>query len=346
MVSLAIRPRSRQVSADDEQLLKLFWNRAELKKEFAELRRDRDQLRDQVRQQEEKQLKVQQKLERLEGMLSDPEKSANASVFYQLRGIWHHCHKLLMRLATDLSAHQVELEKNRELLRIEAELRAALEGFEGRLSIAQTRACGIEHEVSLVREEHARLRGFWNAFKRRGLKSRLEILSRDLVVAQGQVERLRKELAEAKQDTTREFKGLSLGGKRKVNVAIVALAQELCLHFTAHDIGTMARDAIVRHVSEINYGDIQVCRRLSREIQKVFLELSGVDDFSARVQRRAKWLAGNATYRRESDTVAVAGSFATIPLEISSSGGVLSEKAFPTNVLADEYWDVYKVLLT
>ena len=51
---------------NDEQLLKLFWNRAELKKELAQLRREREKFIDQIRQHEGLNLRVQQRLEQME----------------------------------------------------------------------------------------------------------------------------------------------------------------------------------------------------------------------------------------------------------------------------------------
>ena len=45
-------PRQKGQPADDDRLLDLFWNRAELKKEFADLRAERAALRERVKQQE------------------------------------------------------------------------------------------------------------------------------------------------------------------------------------------------------------------------------------------------------------------------------------------------------
>ena len=68
---------------EDERLLRLFWNRAELKREFAKLRRERDRVVDHLRQQEGATLRAQQRLDQLEGLLADPLRAANAAVFYQ-----------------------------------------------------------------------------------------------------------------------------------------------------------------------------------------------------------------------------------------------------------------------
>ncbi len=73
---------------DEEQLLKLFWNRAELKKELDKLRAESFSLTEQVKNQEAKTLRVQHRLKQLETRLGNPEHSPNVVAFYQLKGIW------------------------------------------------------------------------------------------------------------------------------------------------------------------------------------------------------------------------------------------------------------------
>ena len=69
---LAKNLSSKPESDDEERLLKLFWNRAELKKEFATLRREGEDLKAKLQKQEGVTMRAQQRLEQLEGMLSDP----------------------------------------------------------------------------------------------------------------------------------------------------------------------------------------------------------------------------------------------------------------------------------
>ena len=72
MVSFPFQSAPRDTEPDEEQLLRLFWNRANLKKEFATLQRERERLTDRLRRQEGATLKIQQTLEQLEGMLANP----------------------------------------------------------------------------------------------------------------------------------------------------------------------------------------------------------------------------------------------------------------------------------
>ena len=92
---------------DEEQLLKLFWNRAVLKKELAELRTDIYQLSEKLEQEQAVKLRLQQRYEQLETMLANPATAANVLTYYQLRDVWNRCFERLASLSDDLSrAHR------------------------------------------------------------------------------------------------------------------------------------------------------------------------------------------------------------------------------------------------
>jgi len=127
MNNLASPLRSNNSEPEEERLLKLFWNRAELKKELASLRAEGDRLKDRLQQQEGTILRSKQRLEQLEGILADPLQAANAAVFYQLRGVWHSCRKKMVRMANDLLEHQQSRENQRTVDLFDAKHRAALD---------------------------------------------------------------------------------------------------------------------------------------------------------------------------------------------------------------------------
>ena len=77
MATIASPLLQRRKEPDEEQLLKLFWNRAELKKELGKLRLEKEKLVDQLRQQESVNLRSEQRLEQLENLLADPLQAAN-----------------------------------------------------------------------------------------------------------------------------------------------------------------------------------------------------------------------------------------------------------------------------
>src|SRR5690606_13073607 len=126
MLSIAQHWFMRRRRVDDERLLRLFSKRAELKKDFAGLRRERDRMVDLLRQQEGATMRSQQQLEHLEDYLADPVRAANACLFFQLRGVWRLCHRRLARLARDMESRQQEAEAKREHVRFEEHRQAAI----------------------------------------------------------------------------------------------------------------------------------------------------------------------------------------------------------------------------
>lgn len=348
MLTIASQILGRKRHLDEERLKKLFWNRAELKKSFARLRRERDQLRDKLRQQEGSTLRAQQRLEQLEGMLADPAQAANAAVFYQLRGIWAYCRKRLARLATDLAEHQQGVEHRRAIDQFNHAQGSALGSLEERMNETQTRIAKLTENLRQAQERHRDLRGFWNYFRRRTLMLQTEPMQSSLEAARDQFESLQRAYQEKRSETKPAFTGLTIDGKRKINLALIAMAQELYLHFSRHGVSGMAREAAGRNLVEVNYGTIPECRELNYRIEQLLRSLESNEKLAARVRSRSRGLAQQAQYRRDSDTVPVAGSFSVItpaPDELAPAPHRRVD-AVPANVLADEYWDIYGVLLT
>jgi hypothetical protein len=346
MAKLALQNVTKLPEADDERLLRLFWNRAELKKEFATLRREGDRLKEQLQQQEGAMLRSQQRLEHLEGILADPLQAANASVFYQLRGVWHQCRRKLNRLAKDLHEHQKEREQSRESKLFDHRYQAAYKVIHEKLVDAQDKLNTIIAEQRALQEQHRQLRGFWHYFKRRGLLVGIESQEELKRTAANKVEHLSAQVREKKSEARPEFPGLSLGGKRKINLALIAIAQELYLHFSSRKISILAREATVRQVGDVAYGGVEECRELNAQISRCQRTLPAGEKLVSKIRERAVYLESKASYRRESDTVPVAGSFNQIPLEFVNTDRLHAKKSVPINVLADEFWEIYPVLLT
>ena len=74
--------------AEDDRVLALFRNRAELKKAHGELQEEIYRLKDRIKQQEGATSRVQEMLNALEVRLGMPESAYPAVVFYQLRRLW------------------------------------------------------------------------------------------------------------------------------------------------------------------------------------------------------------------------------------------------------------------
>jgi predicted nuclease with TOPRIM domain len=100
-----------KLEVDDDRVLHLFRNRAELKKSHISLQDEVQRLKDRVKQQEGATARVQEMLQGLEGRLSQPESAYPTLVFYQLRELWNLGRTLLTQFVAELAAQQEERER-------------------------------------------------------------------------------------------------------------------------------------------------------------------------------------------------------------------------------------------
>lgn len=347
MASIAQQLFFRRKPAEDERLLQLFWNRAELKREFARLQRDRDGLSDQLRQQEGATLRWQQRLEQLEGLLADPERAANAAVFFQLRGVWQYCRRRLARLARELGARQQEAELRRETARFEEHRKIALGSIEQRLVPLIERRVSIEAELHDVRLQQAKYTRFWQFLARRRYGHAQAVLDAALAGVQSQIERYEKARHEKLRESATPATEIDTGSKRLVNLSVIALAQELVVQLETHHVAQMARDASLRQVNDVRYGDLQVCHQTGQQVARVLRQLDELDDLPVLVRSRAEYLRRQVEYLRDADTVPIAASCADIPLLLTAGENPVpaNDRRLPVNVLGEEYWEIYSVLL-
>ncbi len=348
MLTLVRQFLGRRKPVDDDQLLRLFWNRAELKREFAKVQRERELMVDQLRAQEGAVLRSQQRLDQLEGLLADPERAANAAVFFQLRGIWAYGKRRLVRLARDLSCRQEEREGQREAGRFEEHRQAALTAIEQRLLPLEERRALLENELIAIRAQRFERTGFWNYFARRRLDAGQATLLAARKSVGEQIERYERARSEKLKEKAAAPDVIGVEGKRLVNLSVIALAQELLLVFSENDVAVQARDASLRQVGEAAYGGIHACRDLSQKVAGVLRKVEGMDELAGRVRRRAEYLHRTASYCRDSETSPAPDNLKSIPVELTAEGNpqpVKGGQQVSVNVLADEYWDIYSVLL-
>lgn len=348
MAAIASPLLQRKKEPDEEQLLKLFWNRAELKKELAKLRREKDKLVEQVRQQDGVNLRAQQRIEQMENLLAEPLQAANASIYYQLRGVWQHCRKRLQRLARELADRQQDREEQHAKNVFVQQRDVRLAELDDKIGQLSERCRVAQADQRVVEDRVRKLRGFWNFFQRRAAREQAAAICATLEGIQAQIDRIQSERRDIGQETAPGLDGLSIEGRRNINLAVIAMAQQLLVHFAHHNVAGLAREASVRQLADVGYGAIEECRLLSQNIESVLRALESPEKLMAATRRRAEFLRSNAQYRRDSDTVPVAGSFSTVPLVVPEAGAkqAADKRIIPVNVLADEYWDIYSVLLS
>jgi Fe-S-cluster formation regulator IscX/YfhJ len=336
---------------EEERLLQLYWNRVELKKEFSRLQEDNYGLLQQLKKNEAAQVQLQNRLKQLEEFLGDPENGATALVYYQLQAVWSLAAKRMAELAQELAGQQQERERRLQLIEFNQNRQRRLAELEAALLDAQSQADSLEARLHLLRKKLDGLRQLWHYFKRRDVNATVDPLQVDFTRARAEVLALQEQRDQLTAAPEPEFVGLSVEGKRLVNTAALAYAQQLVERLSEDSLALLAKEASVRRVHDVRYGAPTECQHLMvvlqtavQQLQNNARDLQGLKTNTLRVR-------ANATYRSDHDTVPSPESIGTITIRAVGQtiaqpiGQAQAAEYEEVNVLLDNYWELYAALL-
>jgi hypothetical protein len=324
---------------DEDRLLKLFWNRAELKRELGDLDEQLYQLRDRLKQQEAATVRSQDELESLETLLGNPEVGFGALVHFQLRGLWRACHAQLDQFGSELRRQQEDRERKRQLVEFHQDRQARLKLADDRLAEAQAMFDVETAAARSIEERLSQATGLFSYFRRRQLQSEQATQRVRLDEATRRIEDLREAKRTIEKEPWPEFPGLQLEGRRTINLAIVAYAQLLYARLAESGLALQARLARQKSVHDTRYGTRDECVAMMSDIADALRRVRGQKEDAAEIRTRTELLRSVVTYRHSQDAVP---DPATLPSAFPGRSGVSIREP---NVLADDYWDVYRVLL-
>jgi hypothetical protein len=188
----------------------------------------------------------------------------------------------------------------------------------------------------------AALAGFWNFFRRRKLEP--ELASRRLAheAVREQVDRLLDERIAIESEPVPLPKGLGVEARRLINLALLALAQHMYLHFSENSLATMARGAVLKSLKEQHYGLRADCERFLAMIPEAVAAMRAQRGHGQDLKLRANGLRERVRYKSETDATPAADSVDGIALQANENdfGGIVQ-----VNVLTDNYWNVLDLLL-
>ncbi|HWM28592.1 MAG TPA: hypothetical protein VNQ14_09045 [Woeseiaceae bacterium] len=336
----AIFGTSGEKTQDSDKLLHLYWNRAELKKQFAGMRKERFKLLDRIKQQEGATARLQQKLDHLESLLIDPEWAGNAVVFYQLRGVALHCQRKLAKFAEQLKQQREQRQHNALLVKWNEERTREAKAIEHELAMTREAVQRADEQMQSERDRLMSMSGFLKIFRRRSVTATLDRLAGEIETAHEREQALLQNLEDIKNRKPPENQGLDVGSKRSINFMIFSFAQQLLLLFGDDELAAMAREASEKSVGAINYGNRQECEKLLVRVRKRAALIDQTSDVASILQQRAKMIAELALFRNDGDAVPVAGSVSTV-FDIEQNGSVRRTEA---NLLGENYWGIAKIL--
>ena len=301
---------------EDDRVLALFRNRAELKKAYGELEEEIYRLKDRVKQQEGATQRVQEMLSALEARLGVTEAAYPALVFYQLRRLWQAGRELIEQFVADLARQQDERERRAHLAEHNRRQFARARTLEQQLDRGASARAEAARTISPSCEaERARLTRFWHYFKRRALRHASRARGRrsrraarvELAAARGRGGRARAE-------PVPEFPGLSLEARRAINLAAIAYAEVLCLRLA--ELRRRSCSWRARRPRSARSTRRTTARRASaccswRQIERAHALLSRATNIAQEVQSAlASGCKQVARYRNATDTAPTADSIA------------------------------------
>ena len=321
--------------AEQERLLKLFWNRAELKKELQGLDDQLHNLRNKLKQQENANSRLQQQLEQLEVLLGSPERGLDALVHFGLKALWRACREQLEKFAAELKRERQDAQRKQQLAEFQADRAERLKVADERLRQAQEVADAERGRLAQSEARMAQLQRFWHYFKRRTLAAEILAQRERCAAAERHLDDMRESHRTIEKEPWPEFPGLTIEGRRLVNLAVIAYAQHLFARLAVSGLAMDARLANNRSVESARHGSLDACLARLREIAQALALVNAQDGLAAEIQKRGEKMAPAATWRNANETVPQPAS-----LPPAGTGGVPD-----ANVLVEDYWDVYKVLL-
>jgi hypothetical protein len=214
-----------------------------------------------------------------------------------------------------------------------------------RISDARSSAAVLEAQLKLMSGKLEAMRGFWNYFRRRRLREELEVERSKWDIAATQITDLSDERADVEVAAPPDIEELSVDGRRIVNTAVIAYAQQLVIALSAGGLAMLAKETTTKRLLEVRYGDREDCGRLLALLRDAGAIIERKTTDLAGLKERTDMLRSDASYRSDADTVPLTDSVGTLPAPTSLVSGLETANRSGINVLVDDYWDVYRALM-
>ena len=340
--------RTRQDNDSVDQLLKLYSNRAGVKRELNDLRRERHELLDKLKDQEGAIVRAHEQLEGLERLLTDPLAAANAMVYFQLRHLWRVGSQKLEQFSTELKIQRLQRERTQLHDAALAKRSRRLSAIREKLESVVAKQDGLHRDLAETEKRLSSMNIIKRLFQAPGLRRRIAGMEEGNTAVQEKIDELRELEGKIQGELLPEPDGLSLESRRLINCAIIALAQYLVLHFHESDLAALTKTSTERPVGDMKFGDRRECDRMVERIRERIEDLRQQTDLAEHVRQRTDYLVSQADYRNETDALPVAESVASIaPLAPEPELGEQrrsGDAPVLINVLLDEYWGLYPFL--
>lgn len=327
-------------SQDSEKLMDLYWNRAELKKEFAGMRKEQFRLQDKIKRQEGATARLQQKLDYLEDLLIDSGQAQSVVVYFQLRGLAQQNERKLAKFAEQLK--QQREQRQHDSIMDDWNEKLSVEAADVRMQILDSRdhQLHLEDQLQAERRRLISMNGLVRFFRGRSLTRLLDNLAEQIEETQHNEKQLDATIDSIMSRQPPGCQGLDINTKRSINLMIIAFAQQLYVNFSDDDLARLIKEVGQKSVGAINYGSNSECEQLLNRMGQCTEKAEKAADFADVLQKRATILGEKAKFSIKTGTVPDSSSVTSLLL-IEQNGLV---RETDVDILGENYWDISKVL--
>lgn len=321
-----------QPTADEQRVMHLFRNRAELKKSFNHAQGELQRWRDRLKQQEGLTAQWQERLQTLERRLAQPESGYPALVFYQLRDLWQVGHGLLEALIRELHQQREAAERGAFQRECQRQRELRLQDLDRTCHELEEQASATTASAQALAQQLAREHVWWRYFQRRALRRRLHDASLRQLQAADALQAARNERELVAGEPEPRFPGLSVAMRRAINISGIAYAQVLYARLEGSALLEPVRAArAADEVPAAEYGDRAACELLMEQIQRTRWSLQQRIMLKEQLQQVTLGLRPLLRYASE---------HASVP-----DAAALADGSLGTRVLQEDAWGISALLL-
>jgi hypothetical protein len=336
---------AKSAPGEDGRVVELFRSRAELRKQHEELGQELQRLRDRLKQQEGATARVQEMIEALEKRLESADTGLSTLVFYHLRALWGDGREIIGLLVNELAAKQEErerkafaLEGNRRQFQVRKDAEQQLRQAESAIVSARQQLAALDARLAVLGK-------WWHRWQKPKVLAQRPASQAAVDAAESALLAARTRFQAIEKAGAGEFPGISVEAKRAINVAAIACAEVLCLRLARTNLVGAARLAMSKREPGEHYGDLAACVSIMSDIVKARNLLRQKGGIMQEVAQRTERLRSTAAYLGEFETVPIPESCAVSEGDILTHGSQGVTAAKLPNVLAEDTWDLFKVLM-
>jgi len=332
---------------EEERILELFQNRAELKKEFNELQKANLLLTSSNETQSKRIAELESDLKHLERHLMDPASYADVQVYYQLRKVWETCHRKINKLRDRLVDQRRDRDRKQQLMEFNQKRAKRMNVVNDEINTAKKFLDSIIARVEDLTKRIETKNMPWHFLKRQRLGTQRATALKNQTDAYSELQALYDKRIKIESEPWPEFEGLDIEAKRQINLALIGLAQYYFVTTTELGVGMKAYSARNNRVWNKAYGtDAQRKTLLVKIVQKLE-QFSKAKDLGAEVKTRVAKLNEEVEYKSATSTVPQEDSIPNVANDLSNINMNATMTDVPTevNVFKDNYWDLQDLII-